>query len=185
MEPEQACFFFLINIICFWKIPRFSVWIRKYNWSNIFLVDFAFTMWSGAGGHSYLCEPWWWAGMIASEFYFLYFVDSLCFSDWVLMIYEHELSSVTHIFFFFCDFELAAIFENISSFSNQFIRKDSRKGRLYVLSVDSLTLDYWFYRNRKKERKFEWPCIHNMMPKCQVTLNCTANCKRKTERFLL
>lgn len=38
--------------------------------------------------------------MIASEFYFLYFVDSLCFSDRVLMIYEHELSSVTHMFFF-------------------------------------------------------------------------------------
>jgi hypothetical protein len=42
--------------------------------------------------------------MIASEFYFLYFVDSLCFSDRVLMIYEHELSSVTHIFFFFLRF---------------------------------------------------------------------------------
>jgi hypothetical protein len=52
---------------------------------------------------------------------------------------------------------------------------------LYVLSVDSLTLNYWFYRNRKKERKFEWPCIHNMMPKCQVNLNCTANCKRKKD----
>lgn len=128
MEPEQACFFFLINIICFWKIPRFSVWIRKYNWSNIFLVDFAFTMWSGAGGHSYLCEPWWWAGMIASEFYFLYFVDSLCFSDRVLMIYEHELSSVTHIFFFFAILNLLQFSKIFLAFPINSLEKIAEKG---------------------------------------------------------